>query len=74
MYILEIIGIIILGLIAVIYKNQKSQNAKLEEKINQIETTLFKDYLSKDDINLLLDRIITQLDRIENKLDNKKDK
>lgn len=82
---LKITGGIVLGLVAMVYRNLrnrldkseaeiKNRIDKNEEEIGWIKTTLFKDYLCKDDINRLMDKILAKLDIIESKLDHKKDK
>lgn len=57
-------------------KNRIDKNRidKNEAAITETRTILFKEYATKTEVNTSVDRIITQLNRIENKLDHKKDK
>jgi len=61
-------------LISTIGRTFKSRIDKNEAAITETRTTLFKEYATKNDVSALTDRIITQLDRIENTLNHKKDK
>jgi len=60
------------------FKNRIDKNeaaiTDIEAVITETRDNLFKDYVTKNDINILMDRIIDQLNRIEEKLDHKKDK
>ena len=57
-------------LIAIIGKTFKNRIDKNEAAITEI----FKEYATKNEVNTSVNRIIDQLNRIENKLDHKKDK
>lgn len=71
---LEITGIVILGLLGIIFKNLKSRIDKNENDTENLKITLLKDYVTKIDVNVLLERINASLIRIESKIDKKEDK
>lgn len=61
-------------LIITIGRTFKNRLDKNETAITKTRDALFKDYITKNDVNKLMDRIIIQLDRIESTLNHKKDK
>lgn len=56
------------------YKELKSTDMALAEKVNSIEILVAGNYVKKDDFDRFTDAIFTKLDKISDKLDNKADK
>ena len=69
-YILTAFALLILAIV----KNLRNRIDKNEAEITRTRDTLLTEYATKNDVNTLTDRIIVQLNRIENKLDHKRDK
>ena len=55
-------------------KDQQEQNAKLAEKVAQLQVLVVGEYVKKDDLQRDVNAIFAKLDRIEDKLDKKVDK
>lgn len=55
-------------------KDQQEQNARLTEKVAQLQILVVGEYVKKDDLQRDVNAIFTKLDRIEDKLDKKVDK
>lgn len=56
------------------YKELKTTDMALAEKVNGIEILVAGNYVKKDDFDRFTDAIFTKLDKISDKLDNKADK
>lgn len=61
-------------LILTIGRSFKGRIDTHEKIITETRAILFKEYATKNEVDTSVDRIIDQLNRIENKLDHKKDK
>jgi hypothetical protein len=56
------------------YKELKSADMALAEKVNSIEILVAGNYVRKDDFDRFTDAIFIKLDKISDKIDNKVDK
>ena len=56
------------------YKELKTTDANLAEKVNSIEILVAGNYVKKDDFYKVADAIFFKLDKISDKLDRKADK
>ena len=56
------------------YKELKTVDASLAEKVNSIEILVAGNYVKKDDFDKVADAIFFKLDKISDKLDRKADK
>lgn len=52
----------------------KTKDAKLADKVAQIEVLVAGQYVKRDDMDKSMSALFTKLDRIEDKLDKKADK
>ena len=52
----------------------QKQDKDLADKVNSIEVLVVGDYVKRDELHSITERIFTKLDSIENKIDHKVDK
>ncbi len=56
--------------LGVLTSRYNKQLENLDQKIDAVELTIAKDYVSKDCFNTIIERVETHMVRIETKLDN----
>lgn len=56
--------------LGVLTSRYNKQLENLDKKIDAVELTIAKDYVSKDCFNTIIERVETHMVRIETKLDN----
>ena len=71
------VGVVIGAIVSELWRSMRElQKSDLQiiEKINSIEVLVASDYTSKEDFEHAVDKIMTKLDKIDDKLDAKADK
>ena len=72
--IINLAGLIVMGIVGFLYKDNSYKLRNLEDKIHRIEVDMPTNYVRKDELSSHLNRIESMLNKIFERLEQKADK